>query len=69
MDTKYKIYNASEYDNLDLTLFYESIKWNLAETQFMVEFKQPPHGNTVTLTQEEARAIITGPEWRNTEIL
>jgi hypothetical protein len=59
----YKIYPASQYSSLDLSLYQDNIRWSLDGTQFIVEFKEKPHGNTITLTREEARQIMVTPEW------
>ena len=59
----YKIYSASSYNNLDLSEFTSNVVWNLANTEFIVEFIEQPHGNVSTLTHEEARAITSGLDW------
>lgn len=59
----YKIYPASSYNNLDLSKFTSNVVWNLANTEFIVEFIEQPHGNVSTLTHEEAIAITNGLDW------
>ena len=59
----YKTYPASQYDSLDLSLFHSNIRWSVDQSQFLVEFLTPPHGNTVTLTKDEARELMMTDEW------
>lgn len=59
----YKVYNASEYDSLDLSRFYTNIRWSLDDSQFIVEFREVPHGNTVTLSKEEAVLLMGTDKW------
>lgn len=59
----YKIYPASQYDNLDLSLFHTNIEWKLDQTQFIVQFNNVPEDGDY-LTHEEALAqVYQNPEW------
>ena len=60
---KYKVYPASSYDSIDKSKIEPEVRWNLAGTEFIVEFAVEPHGNTVTLNREEARQLMTTSEW------
>jgi len=66
----YKTYLSSEYDNLDLTLFEHNIRWSNDRSEFIVEFLSPPHGNTITLTHQEALLLMNTDKWKpiNTEL-
>jgi len=65
---KYKVYEANEIDNLDMTLYQDSIKYNNDKTQVILEFIDAPHGNTFTLSNEEALTLMSTTEWKK-EIL
>jgi hypothetical protein len=60
----YKVYPAREYDSLDKSKFTSNIRWNVANTEFIVEFLTRPHANTITLEHEEAVALVSTPEWQ-----
>ena len=63
MTRLYKIYTSTEYNNLDLSLYQDSIRWNNNNTKCILEFINTPHGNTITLTHAEALLEIQKPEW------
>jgi hypothetical protein len=62
----YKVYPASQYDSLDMSLFHSNPKWSLDQSQFLVEFKEKPHGNTIVLTHQEALELVKNSEWQAT---
>jgi len=65
MATKlYKVYPARDYDNLDSIKFTTNIRWSNDGSEFIVEFKEQPHGNTVVLTHQEAVDLMSTEEWR-----
>lgn len=65
MATKlYKVYPARDYDTLDSIKFTTNIRWSNDGSEFLVEFKEQPHGNTVVLTHQEAVDLISTEEWR-----
>ena len=59
----YKVYPANQYYSLDLSLFYSPIRWSNDLSEFIVEFRDPPHGNTVTINLQEARDLMKQVEW------
>lgn len=60
----YKVYTASQYDSLDLSLYETNHRWNKDTTEVILEFKEKPHGNTVVLTHSEAVALMSTDPWR-----
>ena len=65
MATKfYKVYTASQYSSLDLSLYETNHRWNNDNTEVILEFKEKPHGNTVVLTHNEAVALMSTEPWR-----
>ena len=60
----YKVYPARDYNSLDKSKFTSNIRWNVAKTEFIVEFLTRPHANTITLEHEEAVALVSTPEWQ-----
>lgn len=65
----YKLYPASEYENLDLTLFHENIEWKLDGSEFIVQFHNVPEDGDY-LTHEEALAqVYQNPEWGYEEFI
>lgn len=59
----YKVYKSEDYDSLDLSKFYSNIRWSLDGTQFIAEFIEKPHGNTVTMNRDEAVAFTNNEQW------
>lgn len=65
MATKiYKVYPAREYDTLDSIKFTTNVRWSNDRSEFIVEFKEQPHGNTVVLTHQEAVDLMATDNWR-----
>lgn len=65
----YKVYPANEFDNIDKSKVSNHIRWNLANTEFIVEFIEPPHGNTIVLTHDEAKSLMQTEAWMPMEDL
>jgi hypothetical protein len=64
MATKlYKVYQASDYDGLDLSKFTSNVRWNNDNTEFIVEFKEQPINETGVLTHEQAVQIVSQLNW------
>lgn len=59
----YKVYKASDYDSIDLSKVASNIRWNVDGTEFIVEFKEKPHGNTVVMTRDEAVILMNTDAW------
>ena len=59
----YKVYPSASINTIDASKVTSNIRWNLANTEFIVEFVEPPHGNTVTLSHSEAKKIMQTEEW------
>ena len=60
----YKVYEADEIDNLDMSLYQDSIRWSNDKTQVILEFIDAPHGNTITLSYQEALTLMNTAEWQ-----
>ncbi len=61
----YKVYEASEMDNIDMTLYQNSVRWNNDDTQFILEYIDVPKTTVGTLTYEETLLLMTTELWRN----
>ncbi len=61
----YEVYAAGEIDNLDLTLYQDSVRWNNDGTQFILEYIDVPETTVGTLTYEETLLLMTTELWRN----
>lgn len=59
----YKVYKASDYDSIDLSKVSNNIRWNNDRSEFIVEFIEQPHGNTIVLTHDEAKALTQTEAW------
>ena len=59
----YKIYPSASINTIDTSNVTSNIRWNIANTEFIVEFLTPPHGNTVTLTHDEAAILMQNENW------
>jgi hypothetical protein len=63
MDTKlYRIYPAAEYGAVPENCYADQ-RWNLALTEFIVEFKTTPINIEGTLNNEQASAIMVTAAW------
>lgn len=63
----YKVYPVSQANSLDWSKFtqtFETCLKSLDGTQFIVQFKETPHANTITLTHSEAMALKQSPDWK-----
>ncbi len=59
----YKVYPSASIDTIDTSKVTTNIRWNLADTEFIVEFIEPPHGNTSTLSHLEAQQLMQTEKW------
>ena len=59
----YKVYPSASINTIDASKVTTNIRWNLANTEFIVEFIEPPHGNTTTLSLDEARKLMQTEDW------
>lgn len=64
----YKIYSATEYNNLDLNKFYTGVRWNLDRTKCILEYKVDPEDLTNVLNHSEALSIVRTADWSATDI-
>ena len=63
----YKIYLKEELSNVPWNLFVQSVRWNLACTEFILEYNVEPEDKTGVLTRDEAAAYTKTTEWDNGE--
>lgn len=69
MATKfYKVYTASQYDGLDLSLYENNHRWNNDTTEVILEFKEKPHGNTDVMAKDEAVVLMSTDPWKSEDI-
>jgi len=61
----YRIYLKEELSNVPWNLFVQSVRWNLACTEFILEYNVEPEDKTGVLTRDEAAAYTKTDEWQN----
>lgn len=59
----YKIYQASKYDDLDLSLFHTNIEWKLDQSQFIVQFHNVPEDEDYLTHDEALVQVYQNIEW------
>lgn len=64
----YKIYSESEYSSLDYSEFTSNHRWNLDQTEVVLEFINIPEDMTGVLNEEEARQITSTSLWGDQSI-
>jgi hypothetical protein len=63
----YHLYTLEELPNVPWLLFRQTVLWNLAGTEFILEYKEEPADKTGVLTREEAAALSKTDEWQNND--
>jgi len=59
----YQVYAADKMDNLDMTLYQDSVRWNNDRTEFIMEYVNVPETMVGKLTYEEALALMATKPW------
>jgi hypothetical protein len=65
MNYWYHLYTLSELPTISWPLFKQTLLWNLAGTEFILEYKEEPVDKTNVLTRDEAAALSKTDEWQN----
>ena len=63
----YRIYQKNELANVPWHLFVQSIRWNIAATEFILEYVNEPADKTGVLSRDEAAAYTKTEQWDNGE--
>lgn len=63
----YRIYQTHELSSVQWQLFKQSVRWNLAATEFILEYVDEPADKTGVMTRDEAAAYTKNPEWETYE--
>jgi hypothetical protein len=63
----YHLYTLAELPSVPWLLFRQTVLWNLAGTEFILEYKEEPADKTGVLTREEAAALSKTDEWQNND--
>lgn len=61
----YQVYEAAEIDNIDMTLYQDSVRWNNDTTQFILEYIDAPATMVGKLTYEEALILMKTNVWED----
>lgn len=61
----YHIYLKNELSDVPWHLFVQSVRWNLACTEFILEYNLEPEDKTGVLTRDQAAAYTKTIEWDN----
>lgn len=63
----YHLYNLAQLPTVPWQLFKQTLLWNLAGTEFMLEYKEEPADKTGVLTREEAAELSKTDAWQNND--
>lgn len=66
----YKVYPISELNSIDWSKFThdpETCRKRIDGSEFLAKFKEMPHPNTMTLSEEEVLDLMQTPEWKTIE--
>lgn len=63
----YHLYTLAELPSVPWLLFRQTVLWNLAGTEFVLEYKEEPADKTGVLTREQAAAYTSTSDWDNGE--
>ena len=63
----YRIYKKEELSSVPWGLFVQSVRWNLAASEFILEYVQEPADKTGVLTRDEAAAYTKNDAWETYE--
>ena len=67
MNYWYHLYTLAELPSVPWPLFRQTVLWNLAGTEFILEYKQEPADKTGVLTRDAAAALSKTDEWQNND--
>ena len=59
----YHLYTLAELPSVPWNLFKQTLIWNLAGTEFILEYKEEPADKTGVLTRDEAAILSKSEEW------
>jgi hypothetical protein len=59
----YHLYSLAELPSVPWNLFKQTLIWNLAGTEFILEYKEEPADKTGVLTRDEAAILSKSEDW------
>jgi len=59
----YHLYTLAELPSVPWNLFKQTLIWNLAGTEFILEYKEEPADKTGVLTRDEAAILSKSEDW------
>jgi hypothetical protein len=59
----YHLYTLAELPSVPWNLFKQTLIWNLAGTEFILEYKEEPADKTGVLTRDEAALLSKSEDW------
>jgi hypothetical protein len=59
----YHLYTLAELPSVPWNLFKQTLIWNLAGTEFVLEYKEEPADKTGVLTRDEAALLSKSEDW------
>lgn len=63
----YKIYKKEDLVSVPWHLFVQSVRWNLAATEFILEYVNEPLDKTGVMDRDEAAMYTKNPDWETYE--
>jgi hypothetical protein len=59
----YHLYTLTELPSVAWPLFKQTLIWNLAGTEFILEYKEEPADKTGVLTRDDAAILSKSEDW------
>jgi hypothetical protein len=59
----YHLYTLAELPSVAWPLFKQTLIWNLAGTEFILEYKEEPADKTGVLTRDDAAILSKSEDW------
>jgi len=59
----YHLYTLAELPSVAWPLFKQTLIWNLAGTEFILEYKEEPADKTSVLTRDDAAILSKSEDW------
>jgi len=59
----YHLYTLAELPSVPWPLFKQTLIWNLAGTEFILEYKEEPADKTGVLIRDEAAILSKSEDW------
>jgi hypothetical protein len=63
----FHLYQLEDLSSVNWLQFTQTVLWNIAGTEFVLEYKEEPADKTGVMTRDEAAAYTKTSDWDNGE--